>query len=216
MLPIIAIMSSVLATITKVAVTIGPMLVKHAALLLEVGGKYLPQIIKTIETVSTVLNLISPDERAEELGEKAMQADKKPEDFDDINAYINYLRDHVSIDKTTLSNEKIDVMTRQAIGASLLVKGVSETLGTELTLPFIKTVSQLGLDANVIIEVVKAYSTAGLNLDDYENYITEKLPTDQLDKHSDVLITVYQKADPSLSLEQAEDLVMDLALPKSS
>jgi hypothetical protein len=216
MLPVITSLPAIFATITKFAVSIGPTIVKYAPMLIEMAGKYLPQIIKTVETVSTVLNIISPNETAEELGAKATTADKKPEDFDKFNDYITYLRQDVKVDKTTLSEEPVDVLARQAIGTSLMIKGVSEALGTELTLPFIKTVSQLGLDANVIIEVAKAYSNSGLNLDDYDKYITKTLPIDQLDKHSDVLVNAYQKSDASLSVEQAEDVVMDLALPKSN
>ncbi|MBB1365416.1 hypothetical protein H5154_03315 [Pseudoalteromonas sp. SR44-5] len=212
MLPIIATTPSLLTTITNIAATIGPTIVKHAPMLLETAGKHLPQIIKTVETVATILNIISPSERAEDLGAKAMSTDKKPEDFDKFNDYIDYLRDEVKVDKTSLSEEPEDVMARQIIGTSLLLKGTSETLGTELTLPFIKTVSVFGLNASLIVEVVNAYGNSGLNLDDFEHYIAKTLPINQLDKHSDALVIAYQNSDAKLSLEQAEDAVMDLAL----
>lgn len=216
MLPIIAAIPAILASITKVAATIGPFLAKNAPLLLDLAGKYLPKIIQTVEAISSILNITSPSESAEELGAKAMIADKKPEDFDKHNDYIDYLRKEVSIDKTELSDEKVDLLTRQAIGTSLMIKGVSETLGTEVTIPFIKTVSQLGLDAKVIIEVVKAYSNSDLTIDDIEKYTSKTLPIDQLDKHGDTLVDAYQKADSSMSVEQAEDAVMDLEIPKDS
>lgn len=216
MLPIFAAIPSILATITKVAVSMGPFIAKYAPMLVEVAGKYLSQIIKTVEGISSVLNIISPNETAEELGAKAMSADKKPEDFDEINDYINYLRKEVSIDIETLSDKKVDVLTRQAIGTSLMIKGVSENLGCEVPLPFIKTVSQLGLEANVIIALVKTYSKSGLSLDDFEKYIGKTLPIEQLDKHSDVLVRAYQSADTSLSVEQAEDCVIDLDMPKTN
>ena len=216
MLPIIPAITSMLATITKVATTIGPAIAKYAPMLLEMAGKYLPQIIKTVETVSTVLNIISPNENAEDLGAKAMNAEKKPEDFDKINDYIDYLRQNVSVDKTTLSEDPVDVKARQAIGSSLMIKAVGEVLGTELTLPFIKTVSQLGLDAKVIVEVAKAYSNRELSLDDFEKYIGKTLPIDQLEKHGDTLVSAYQQVDSNMSVDQAEDIVMDLELPKSN
>lgn len=215
MLPIIAI-PSLLTTIINAALAISPAIAKHAPMLLETAGKHLPQIIKIVETVATVLNVISPNERAEDLGAKAMSTEKKPEDFDKFNDYIDYLLDEVKVDKTLLSAEPEDVMARQVIGTSLLIKGTSETLGTELTLPFIKTISQLELNATMIIEVVRAYKQSGLSLDDFGRYIAKTLPIDHLDKHSDTLVNVYQKFDASLSLEQAEDAVMDLSLEKNS
>lgn len=216
MLPLISFIPTVVSIITKVATTIGPMLAKTAPMVLELAGKYLPQVIETVEKLSTVLNILKSSDSAEDLGEKAMVADKKPESFETINAYVDYLDKEVKIDKAILSEEPKDVLTRQAIGVSILIKGVSETLGTELTLPFIKTVSRLDLDANVIIEVAKAYSSHTLNLDDYEKYISKELPIDQLDKHSDALVSAYQKTDSGMSLEQAEEVVMDLELPKNN
>jgi len=215
MLAIIPALPSILASIVKVATTIGPMVAKYAPLLLEVAGKHLPQVIKTVETLSNVLNIISPNESAEELGAKVMSADKKSEGFEKINDYIDYLRKDVTVDKAALSTEKTDVMAREVIGTSLLIKGASEAIGAELTLPFIKTVSQLGVDAKLIIEVAKAYSNNGLSLDDYEKYIDKTLPIDQLDKHSDTLVSVYQKVDSNLSVEQAENAVMDLTIANS-
>jgi len=214
MIAIIPALPLILDSIVKVASTIGPMIARYAPMLLEIAGKYLPQIIKTVEMVSTILNIISPNESAEELGAKAMSADKKPENFDEINDYIDYLRKDVRVDKTVLSAEKSDVMVREAIGVSILVKGASEAIGTELTLPFIKTVSQIGLDAKVIIEVAKAYANSGLSLDDYEKYISKTLPIQQLDKHSDTLVSVYRKVDSNLSVEQAEEAVIGLTIPE--
>jgi len=216
MLPILTAMSSILVAITKVAITIGPAIAKYAPILLDVAAKYLPQIIKTVEAVCTILNIISPNESAEDLGAKAMCADKKPEDFDKTNEYIHYLKNDVSVDSSTLSTDKVDVIARQVIGTSILIKGVNETLSVEVSLPFIKAVSQLGVDAKVIIEVVKAYSESGLKLEDYAKYVTKTLPIEQLDKHSEVLVNAYQKADSSLSEEQAENSVVDLSLPKNS
>ncbi|GAB3530081.1 hypothetical protein [Photobacterium alginatilyticum] len=216
MLPVIAMpqIASLIAAVTRVATTVGPMIVKNASLLLEVASKSLPQIIKTIETVSAVINIIRPNETAEELGAKAMKADKKPEDFDEINAYIDYLREEVKVEKDELSEETVDVMARQAIGVSLMVKGVSEKIGAELTMPFLKTVSETRLDASVILEMIKLYSSNGLNMDDYDKYLGKALSIEQLDKHSEVLVEAYQKANPTMSTEQAEDIVMGLELPK--
>lgn len=218
MLPIIAIpsLTSLIAAVTNVAVTVGPILVKNASLLLEVASKSLPQIIRTVEAVSTVLNIVSPNETAEELGAKAMQADKKPEDFDEINAYIDYLREEVKVDKNELSEGVVDVMARQAIGISLLVKGVGEKLDTDISMPFIKTISDSDLDSGLIIEMIKAYSASGLSMDDYVKYLGKSLSIEALDEHSEVLVEAYQKANPTMNVEKAEDIVMGLELPKAN
>ena len=215
MLPLISLIPSIMTAITKVAAVIGPMLAKYAPIVVDLAGKYLPKIIETVEKISTVLNIIKPSDNAEVLGAKVISSDKNPEDFETINSYVDYLHKEITVDKTTLSTEPVDVLARQAIGVSILMKGASEALGTELTIPFIKAVSRLDLDANLIVEVAKAYASNDLKLDDYEKYISKELPTNQLDTHSDVIVIAYQKSDPTMSLEQAEDKVMALELSKN-
>jgi len=204
---------NILPIITKVAATMGPFLAKYAPVLVELAGKHLPQIIKTVESISSILDVIKPNESAEELGAKAMSANKKPEDFGKNSDYIDYLRKEVTIDKNTLSNDEADVGIRKAIGGSLILKGVNDVLGTEVTIPFIKTASQLELNSNVIIEIVKSYATNNVKLDDFEKYISKTLPIDSLDKHSDTLVNAYQTVNSNMSIEQAEDEVMKLNLP---
>ncbi|OLQ70160.1 hypothetical protein BIT28_10960 [Photobacterium proteolyticum] len=66
----------------------------------------------------------------------------------------------------------------------------------------------------MILEMIKAYSTKGLNMDDYGKYLGKTLSIEQLDEHSEVLVEVYQKANPTMTTEQVEDIVMGLELPK--
>ena len=216
MLPLISLLPTIIATITNAALAVGPMIAKYSSLVVEISGKYLPQVIKTVEAISSCLNILSPNESAEELGAKAMNADKKPENFDKFNDYINYLREEVKINKNELSTDKVDVISRQSIGVSLLVEGISKNLGVELTLPFIKSVSQLGINEKVIVETVKAYSENGLKLDDYEKYVSKDLSIESLDKHSDALVEAYLKSDSTMSIVQAENEVMDLSLPNNN
>ncbi|MBE8233412.1 MAG: hypothetical protein HAW67_06710 [Endozoicomonadaceae bacterium] len=206
--------STIASFVTKFATNLGPMLVKNASLLLDVANKSLPQIIKTVETVSTVLDIINPRESAEMLGAKAIKSDKAPENFDKHNDYIDYLRKEVSIDKSVLSTDSVDVVARQVVGTTVMVKGISEKLGFELPLSFIKVVSDSNIAATVVPELVKAYSTNGLNINDLEKYLNKTASIEQLDKHSEILLEAYQKAIPSMGVEQAEETVMDLELVK--
>ena len=62
-----------------------------------VGSPVFGAVVGLISLVSTVIGLTKKDEKQEELGAKAMLSDKKPEDFDSYQAYI----DHVSEIKLT-------------------------------------------------------------------------------------------------------------------
>ena len=81
--------SVIMSVFAKVASTVGPMLAKYVPIMLDTLGKNLPKVINTIEAISVASNVLTPRDNANELGAKAMMAEKKPEDFDKINDYIN-------------------------------------------------------------------------------------------------------------------------------
>ncbi|NBI54843.1 hypothetical protein EIZ48_20200 [Photobacterium alginatilyticum] len=161
--------------------------------------------------VGISLGIIKPGENLEELGEKAMLSDKKPEDFDSINEYINHLRNEVVLDKEKFNSlDEKELLARSAIGASITLKGINEKLDTIVTPEFMAEVAKQQLTAQEIIGTVKAYKEKELNTGDYELYLNDELSIDESDKHSDALVSAYQKLEPELTIEQIEDKVMGL------
>ncbi|GHW65503.1 TPA: hypothetical protein RUY84_002503 [Vibrio cholerae] len=201
---------AMITAISKMATTVGPMIAKYAPIVLETLEKNLPRVIQTIEALSLAANVLRPNEQVEELGVKAMAADKTPEDFARINDYIDYLRNEVEVDSQALSQDPLDSTIRHAIGAAIALKGVGEIVGTEISLPFLKTISQLGLEPQLILTIVQAYAQSGLSADEVEQYLNDQLSIAQSQQHSEVLVTAYQIADPQLDRQQAEDAVMNL------
>ncbi|WP_254623247.1 hypothetical protein [Vibrio cholerae] len=199
-----------ITAISKMATTVGPMIAKYAPIVLETLEKNLPRVIQTIESLSLAANVLRPNEQVEELGAKAMAADKTPEDFARINDYIDYLRNEVEVDSQALSQDPLDSTIRHAIGAAIALKGVGEIVGKEISLPFLKTISQLGLEPQLILTIVQAYAQSGLSADEVEQYLNDQLSIAQSQQHSEVLVTAYQIADPQLDRQQAEDAVMNL------
>jgi hypothetical protein len=170
-----------------------------------------------VQTASSRLNVTKLNESAEQLGAKAMSADKKPEDFDKINDYISYLQNEVKINKLKLGEEtKTNTTTQQGVGLAIMLKGMGEKLGTEISLPFLKTTSLQNLTAAEIIEVINSYRENGLSTNDYTKYLNKELDINDLDKHANALVSAYQKANPELSEEEAETKVMSLMFPKTS
>ncbi|WP_217534502.1 YqfQ family protein [Vibrio cholerae] len=201
---------AMITAISKMATTVGPMIAKYAPIVLETLEKNLPRVIQTIESLSLAANVLRPNEQVEELGAKAMAADKTPEDFARINDYIDYLRNEVEVDSQALSQDPLDSTIRHAIGAAIALKGVGEIVGKEISLPFLKTISQLGLEPQLILTIVQAYAQSGLSADEVEQYLNDQLSIAQSQQHSEVLVTAYQIADPQLDRQQAEDAVMNL------
>lgn len=199
---------TVVSIITKLATSIGPTIAKYAPIIIKTIGQNLPAFIKTIEGISLAADVLKPSEKVDELGAKAMAADKKPEDFDQINDYINYLRSDVKVDESTLSNDSIDVTVRRAVGTSIALKALGSELNTDISLPFLNKVSELGVESKVLLEIIKSYSESGLNPDDVEAYIDGELTLNESDQHGDVLAKAYQKAYPSMTAEEIDQAVM--------
>ena len=199
---------SMIAAITKVATTVGPMIAKYAPIVIKTLGANLPKMIQLVEAMSLAANVLKPNDKVEELGAKAMVADKKPEDFDQINDYIDYLRNDVDVDEATLSQDPIDKTVRQAIGTSIALKALGNELNTDISLSFLSKVSELGIESKVILEIIKSYAKSGLNPADVEAYIDGDLTLDESDKHSDVIAVAYQKAHPSMTSQEVDQAVM--------
>ena len=211
MIPMLAsLIPAAISFVTKVAATIGPLIAKNAPMIISTIGKNLPAVVKTVESIGAVIGTLQPEEKVENLGAKAMSADKKPEDFDRINDYIDYIRNDVEVDQEKLSNDKTDVMARQAVGSAIMIQSFKETLGSDVGLPFIKTVSELGLDPKMAISIAKIYADSGLKADDMEGYISDKLDIEDANKHSEALVKSFQATSPSMAIEEAETAVMDL------
>lgn len=199
---------TLISTVTTLAKTIGPAIVKYAPIVIETAAKNLPLIIRTVEAVGVIANITRPTDNVNEIGAKAMQADKKPENFDAINEYIDYLRNDVIVDVSKLSNAPVDVMARQAIGTSVILQGLSSKLGTEVSWAFVSKAAQMGIESSVIWQVLKTYSDNGLNADEFTQFMDDELSIVQADKHCEALVKAHLELDPTMSIEQAEDAVL--------
>ncbi|MFT5759817.1 MAG: hypothetical protein ACI9LM_004596 [Alteromonadaceae bacterium] len=199
--------SAISGAVSSIGSGVASLATSIASLGVELAGK----VGEAIKAVAVSLGILKPEENLEELGEKAMLSDKKPEDFDSINEYIDHLRDNVPLDKEKF--EKLDdkeLLARSAIGASITLKGINEKLDTVVSPEFMAEVAKQDLAADQIVGTIKAYKENGLKTVDYGLYLNDELDLDESDKHSDALVSAYQKLEPELTTEQIEDKVMDL------
>jgi len=203
--------SSACSVISSAVSSIGNAVAEVATGVVNLGVELAGKVGEAIKAVGISLGVLKPDANLDELGEKAMLSDKKPEDFDSINEYIDHLRNNVTIDKEKFEKlDAKDLLARSAIGASITLKGINETLDTAVTPAFMAEVAKQELAADQIVDTIKTYKENNLNTNDYGLYLNDELSIDESDKHSDALVTAYQKLEPELTIEQIEDKVMDL------
>ena len=203
-----SLLSAAIAAISSAVSTYGPVIAKYASTVLKTIGNDLPAVIKTVEGIANLVGVSGCE--AQELGAKAARSEKKPEDFDSFNDYINHLETEVVLKPDDMADSDINTLSQQAVGASILLTGIGDGLNTKISLPLLCKAALVGLAPAVIIEAVKIYDRYGINSDDFGGYIANTLPLADAEKHSKVLIEAFQHANPAMTLEQAEDAIMAL------
>ena len=204
--------SSACSTISSAVSNIGRGIASVATSIVSLGVSLAAKVSDAIKGVGISLGIIRPEDTMEELGERAILSDKKPEDFDSINEYIDHLKNNVPFDKEKFDRlDDKELLARSSIGASITLKGINEKLNATVTPEFMAIVASQELEVNEIIETIKVYKEKELNLDDYDLYLNDELTLDETNKHSSALVEAYQKLEPELSLDKIEEKVMGLS-----
>jgi len=207
---IIGFVSSAISVVSSVVSTVGKGLVTGATKLLEVAGKHLETIANVIETIGKILNVIASDDRIDELGAKAIQSDKKPEDFERISDYIEHLKNEVELDMEKFNNAKTeDKLARKAIGATIVSKGIEAKKETSIPVEFWKEVTKQGMNN---IEIEKTIDLFKEHKEDnkFSDYMNGKLEYKDEVKVGGMIIEMYRKLDPNMTIEEIEDKIMKM------
>jgi len=191
--------------------SIGGALASAASTFLKVAGEFLGPVAQIISAISNMLGIKKEEEDLEEIGAKAMQSDKKPEDFDNYTDYINHLRNDIQLDKAKFEKAgDAEKLARTAVGATVLAKGIEDKKGFEIPNETWVAMAKLGLE-NKEKEVDALLDTfKNGKLEDFARYVDGKLDAKTEGEVGDKLVQMYQKLEPSASIEDIEKKVMNM------
>lgn len=165
-------------------------------------------VAKVVSWIAEKLGFTTEDEQPEDLGMKAEQADKKPEDFDSIEEYIKYLRKEVEIDKEKMEKLSPEEKAKYAaVGSAILVQGIEEKYKMQLPAEFWCTVADKNMDKEQIKCLLDTFKEKGMtdmkDLDDYLNNrkIESGTPRSEI---SDTIIEAIKKQNPGISQEDID------------
>ena len=120
--------------------------------ILKILSKITPELIKEvtslISSVAELLGLKDEDDSSEELGLKSEIADKRLEDFDSREEYINYLKDDVELDeydREKLNNESLKEKY-SAKGLDIEMGAINEKIGVKLGLEDYVMMAKAGIN----------------------------------------------------------------------
>lgn len=211
---IISAVSSAILVVSSVVSTVGKALVTGATKLLEVAGKHLDTIVNVIETIGKLINVIAQDDKIDEIGAKAMQSEKKPEDFDKISEYIDHLKNEVELDIDKFDNATMeDKLARKAIGATIVSKGIEEKKDTSIPMEFWKEVSKQGMSNKEIERTIDLFKE-NKEENKFSEYMNGKLDYKDEVKVGSMIIEMYRKLEPNMTIEQIEDKIMKMEARK--
>lgn len=205
-----SVVSVACSVVSSVSSTLGS-IATRAITILEMGAGLAIRVGEAIKAVGISLGIIMPNDDLQELGEKAMMSEKTPADFDSISAYIDHLRNDMTIDREKFSRlDEKELLARSAIGSAITLQGINEKLETVVCPQFMAMVATQNLTSNEIVATIKTYKEKSLSTSDYSLYIKDELSIAQSREHSNALVEAYQQLEPELSIEQIEDKVMGL------
>ena len=206
-----SVVSSAVNVISSVAGSIGGALASSAGNLLKVASPWLGTVVQVIQVVGMLLNIIKPEDNIEELGAKAMEADKKPEDFDSNAQYIDYLKNEVKLDQEKFDKAtEPEKMARMAVGASIVAKAIEEKKGFDIPLSTWVAMAKLNLTdkANEIDKILDTFKEG--KLEDFVSYTEGKLDAKKEIEIGDSLVEMYKVLEPNMSEKEIENKVMKM------
>ena len=124
----------------------------------------LKALAKAIEAFAKEMGIIEADENIEELGDKALQCDMQPEDFDEFDEYLDYVR-KVELDPE--KSESFSEVEKLAAGSLILTNGIEEKAGIKMGdfLLNIASKDPQSFNAENLKNYIDVFSDAGVDLD---------------------------------------------------
>jgi len=209
-----SLVSGAVSAVGSMVSSIGGALASTAKMALNVAGSWFTPMINIITQIGKMLGILEEKDDPEDLGRRAELSDKKPDDFDSIQEYIQHLKNDIQIDREKMAAESDDKkMAYKAVGATITMKGINEHKGFEIPLEAWVSFAKLGLEnkekeVNALLDSFK-----GDKIDDFVGYVEGNLEPDKELEVGDQLVETYKSLEPGLSEAEIEKKVMELELP---
>lgn len=170
----------------------------------------LPIVALAVQAIGILANILKPDEKPEDFGQAAEQMEKKPEDFDSINEYIDYLREGIRSGKVELNKDLSDekLVAYKAVGCGLTIKGIEEKYGLKTSAEFWGMAGNMmqnnKLNADELGKILELSKSNDVSPENISNYIKgEKMEGGQkASSVSDVIENGLKDANPKMSEEE--------------
>ena len=205
------VISASVRIVTESVKAVGKVIVNEAKDFLKTSIETLKNVISVLDTIGKVLDILTGNENVEILGDKAMKADKKMEDFDSANRYIEYLRNEIKTSQEELKKLPLEErLARRAVGSALLSKAISEKKSLEIPVEFWKESVEAGLNAKEIDYFLDKFKKAGIAPVDFAKYLKRELNGEKESKIDNFLLENFKELEPKLDTKEIEEKIVRL------
>lgn len=162
----------------------------------------------TLVSLGKALGLIKPETKVEELGDKAIQSEYKPEDYDTYAEYVKAVEDYdLDPEKSKLTTEEQKVLKGTELASGSMIEKFKEFPMQEFCIAVEK--NPFFTDAKMD-EIGKLIQKDGQNIANILNYMNgSEKDSGKLQSTIDMLVDVVKKTDPSLSDKDAYRHVLE-------
>lgn len=180
-----------------------------------VPGFGLPEIFAIIQCIAEVVKILGlneGDDSPEELGMKAEIAEKKPDDFDDIQQYIKYLNTEVELEDDAVKNlSEIDRAKYGAMGTAINIKAIEEKYDVGITQDFLRDITLLKMSNEEVAKCIDKCKENGIDkIQDMTDYLRDKPIESDKSAVSDAMIESLSEVYPELSKEELETKLCEM------
>ena len=164
-------------------------------------------IVKAVTWIAEKLGLKTPEETPEELGDRAMQAEKKgikPENYESTKEYIRNIRENTTFDQKAFDKltpqEKLE---RESLGTSIYTKGIEEDMKMELPAEFLVDIGKMNLTGAQLEQFIAAFKKYGFTtMQPMSQYLRGNLDPGQVSKAGSAMKEATAMQSPGLSREE--------------
>jgi len=179
---------------------------------LKVGIEIFNLVNKSIENIAKSIGIIETRSDIRDLGDRAIRADKKIDNFNNTKEYINYLKNEIKEgnknDFIKLSDE--EMLARKSLGTSILSKSIEEEFNTKISVEFWEKATEAGLRGVEIQNILNQFRNVGIEPEYFVKYLKKELNLEDEDKMDNTLLKAYMKLEPNATQRELEEKILSM------
>lgn len=203
--------SSAVSFVGSCVSSLGKAVVGMASTLIKELAPIIDTVVTIIKLVAEHFGVLKPEDDIEDLGARAMKSDKKVEDFDSVNDYIDHLRNDIELEKDELKKmNESEKLACKAVGATITSKALSEKIGVEIPADFWIEVGKHSMNYKETLGLIEAYKSNNMPIQ-FADYLKGNMGFIDRVKNESIIVNTYKAINPEMSIEEIEDKVMSMS-----